>query len=93
MKKESTVRNIIAQLDLTAIAARVKKENRWGLKRLKAAENAYRGFLFVCWKYPKLKAVPSLDIDEFWHAHILYTRKYFRDCNKIYGRYAHHNPT
>lgn len=94
MKTEATVRRLIANLDLVKIRKRVKKENPdWDAKKLKDVENQYRGFLFVIWKYPKLRAVPSMKIDEFWHAHILYTQKYMKDCNKIYGKYIHHTPT
>jgi hypothetical protein len=28
-----------------------------------------------------------------WHTHILFTKNYFDFCNKVRGRYIHHNPT
>jgi len=39
------------------------------------------------WSHP-----PTETIDEFWHAHILDTEKYFADSNRIFGRYEHHYP-
>ena len=32
------------------------------------------------------------DIDEFWHQHILDTKKYRDDCKKIFGEYFDHYP-
>ena len=36
--------------------------------------------------------VPTLEIDEFWHNHILYTQRYTEDCLNIFGHYLHHEP-
>jgi len=38
------------------------------------------------------EAVPSFAIDEIWHNHIIDTRRYSIDCNKIFGRFLHHYP-
>lgn len=37
--------------------------------------------------------VPTREIDEFWHNHILYTREYARDCECIFGKFLHHDPS
>ena len=42
--------------------------------------------------YPDQTIVPTKDIDIFWHYHILDTRKYMEDCDKIFGSYFHHFP-
>ncbi len=52
----------------------------------------YKNFLFLNYKYPDKQIVPSEDIDEFWHNHILDTRKYKIDCEKIFGSYLDHYP-
>ncbi len=31
-------------------------------------------------------------VDPFWHAHILHTRQYADFCNRLAGRYLHHEP-
>ena len=33
-----------------------------------------------------------MDVDEFWHQHILDTRKYRDDCENIFGHYMDHTP-
>jgi hypothetical protein len=35
---------------------------------------------------------PSVEIDEFWHNHIIHTAKYYQDCLFICGEYLHHQP-
>jgi hypothetical protein len=52
----------------------------------------YRGFLKLCLWYPAESIVPSKEIDEAWHAHILDTAKYAADCDALFGRMAHHFP-
>jgi hypothetical protein len=30
--------------------------------------------------------------DMVWHSHILHTRQYAEDCEKLFGRFLHHTP-
>ena len=53
---------------------------------------AYRGFLKLCLWYPAESVVPSSEVDEVWHAHILDTAKYAADCQSVFGRLVHHFP-
>jgi len=62
----------------------------WSKQRLAIAEQQYRCFLYLRLKYGRLP--PTETIDEFWHAHILDTEKYFADTALIFGRYEHHYP-
>lgn len=66
----------------------------WNDKELLMTEQYYKNFLYINKKYGQdVKViVPSLAIDEFWHHHILDTRKYMQDCNGIFGYYFHHYP-
>ena len=34
--------------------------------------------------------VPTKEIDEVWHNHILHTQRYTQDCQAIAGQYIHH---
>src|SRR5690349_7616066 len=38
------------------------------------------------------RMVPSDDVDKGLHAFILHTRKYAEFCDRIAGRFLHHNP-
>lgn len=52
----------------------------------------YKNFLLLQKKHLPDSLVPSREIDEFWHNHILYTKNYFQDCVNIFGHYLHHEP-
>lgn len=66
---------------------------RWSLKEAEHCCQLYKNFLFLQKKYSDVSLVPTREIDEFWHNHILYTRQYTEDCQHIFGHYLHHVPT
>ncbi len=74
--------------------SRVAKEDpTWDLDRRMAAEEAYRAFLERAKMLPQGQmARPTLDVDKVWHAHILHTEKYARDCDSYFGYFFHHTP-
>ena len=72
---------------------RVRKENpKLTEKDLCSAERAYRRFLLICKQNPKISVRPTILVDEMWHAHILHTPEYHRDCTDFFGYYLHHRP-
>ena len=94
MKHDKLYGRILA-LDLEPILfSLVEKEEgpQWSLERALHAEKWYRRFLFLACKYPNKVVVPSKEIDEVWHTHILDTCKYMSDCDEIFGQYIHHYP-
>jgi len=64
----------------------------WSVQRAEFAVEEYRRFLKLNAKYRELRIVPSLLVDEVWHTHILDTRKYAVDCQRIFGYFLHHFP-
>jgi len=56
------------------------------------AEVEYRRFLTLKQIYPGVSLVPSKQVDQVWHAHILDTRAYREDCSKLFGRFIDHYP-
>jgi len=63
----------------------------WTPERAEAVERRYRRFLFLTLTAGE-PIVPSGEIDAFWHAHILDTRKYAEDCAAAFGFFLHHFP-
>jgi hypothetical protein len=57
-----------------------------------AAVRTYRQFLTLHAQYPERTLVPNELIDLVWHYHILDTRKYAEDCDRIFGCFLHHDP-
>lgn len=85
--------NYINNLNLASIKLFLQKKLKWKKRKLNKCEEQYKNYLILKKKYGnKYKLPPSMDIDEFWHAHILDTKQYFKDCNKIFSYYLHHTP-
>ncbi len=89
----------IDELDLDYITDRLLSQQdilnpKWRKADIELAIAYYKNFLFLKKKYeaehPKL--VPSIEIDEIWHQHILYSKHYINDCMNIFGYYMHHTP-
>lgn len=82
-------------LDLSPIKNKLMHQasgEGWTEVRTNAVETEYRRFLFLMKKYPNEIAAPSVDVDTFWHYHILDTQKYARDCHALFGFFLHHYP-
>lgn len=82
----------VASLDLDLVARQLMDRMKWTPERTLRAETLYRRFLYLAVALPDLKTIPSEDIDEFWHQHILNTAKYAADCQLINGAFIHHLP-
>lgn len=74
-------------------AQRRNGERLWDEERVERALNEYRQFLALMYWKPEAALVPSEDIDEVWHTHVLNTARYQADCEAIFGRFQHHFPT
>ena len=67
-------------------------EASWTVAMCDYAEEEYKKFLSLKLLYPNASLVPSKFVDMFWHEHILDTKSYLEDCNKIFGHFIHHYP-
>jgi hypothetical protein len=65
---------------------------RWTKVEAQHCCQLYKNFLILFKKYPGTQLVPTREIDEFWHNHILHTKRYVQDCLDIFGYYLHHEP-
>ena len=82
----------VATLDFTLLKGKLAMQKEWTDELISEIETSYRQFLALNMLYPTKKIVPTLAIDEFWHAHILDTRAYTADCKALFGDYMHHYP-
>lgn len=64
----------------------------WTKERVDKVEASYRRYLYMTQAVKNFSAVPTKDIDAFWHQHILDTRAYARDCDAMFGSFLHHFP-
>lgn len=86
---------LFSTFDLSPIRRKLMHDqsNRgWDEARASAVELEYRRFLYLMKKFPEDELAPSMDVDKFWHYHILDTAKYARDCDELFGYFLHHYP-
>jgi hypothetical protein len=91
------VRDYIGSLDFSLLKWSLENpalpyETPWPVERTEFVEPLYRRWLFMRRCYEGELLPPSVDIDGFWHVHILDTYAYTEHCDKIFGYYFHHFP-
>ncbi|MGV7208870.1 glycine-rich domain-containing protein [Oxalobacteraceae bacterium A2-2] len=85
----------IAALDLEPIKVKLMHQESgegWTLEHANAVESEYRRFLYLMHEFPTEQTAPLMDVDTFWHYHILDTMKYAADCEAVFGYFLHHFP-
>lgn len=83
----------IQALDLEPIKFKLVAEHGWKLEQADKVETQYKQYLYLsATTIVEDGLPPSKIIDEFWHQHILDTRKYAEDCENVFGRFVHHYP-
>ena len=84
----------IGQLDLDSIRLKVIEKYGWSSEKTSEVELGYRRFLYALAENRTGLSIspPAVEVDEFWHEHILNTPKYREDCDRIFGRYMDHTP-
>jgi hypothetical protein len=85
-------RTFAHRLDITPVKYKLVREKGWTPERADRVEPEYKAFLYLTGTQDNRWFVPTHDIDEMWHAHILDTRKYMADCADHFGAYIHHYP-
>lgn len=93
MNRDAECKQRIDDMDLSPVVDRMIQVYRWKKKYAFIVMEQYKNFLFLKWKYGNNYLLPpSVEIDEFWHNHILHTQNYYQDCLKLFGEYLHHHP-
>lgn len=98
MEISQTIKDYVNGLDFYWIEKKLTTPNPdspskvWTQEGIKDAIRQYKNFMILMKLYDgtKEKIVPSVEVDEIWHNHILDTKAYFKDCEVIFGRYMHH---
>lgn len=93
--KTNYVFEAIAALDLNPIKTKLMHKasgEGWSAVKADAIELEYRRFLYLMHSFPHEQMAPTVDVDTFWHYHILDTFKYATDCEQVFGYFMHHYP-
>ncbi len=79
-------------VNISQIQQKVAFAQKWHKNFTTRATEEYFKFLYVYRKYGG-PVVPSYTVDQLWHAHILDTKKYLKDCRLLFGYFLHHRPS
>ena len=85
----------LLSLDLSMISMKLQDAEEgagWPEDLCERVALEYRRFLALTRRYPDKGIVPSTVVDKFWHAHILDTKAYAADCDRVFCRFVHHFP-
>lgn len=74
-------------------AQRRNGEQLWDEVRVARALHEYKQFLALMHWHPDAVLIPSENIDDVWHTHVLNTARYQADCQSIFGCFQHHSPS
>jgi hypothetical protein len=82
----------VGRLDFFLLRQKLIQESGWTVETCDLVEDLYRKFLALNARFPDKKICPTGPVDEFWHAHILDTQAYAKDCDFLFGYFLHHYP-
>ncbi len=85
----------LEELDLEPIAYKLMHPEAgagWTRSQTSQAIVRYLMFLYLIYLYPNRQIIPTWEIDQVWHHHILDTNKYAQDCQMLFGCFIHHFP-
>lgn len=68
---------------------RLMKENLWDREYTERVMTEYGKFIYLTLQAP---VAPSFEVDQVWHAHMLYSKDYLGMCRRLGKEYIHHNP-
>lgn len=75
------------------LSQRLQLENGWTADFTRRAIDEYRRFAFLA-MVAGHTVTPSDEVDQVWHAHLLYSRDYWDDfCPRVLGKPLHHQPS
>jgi hypothetical protein len=90
------VRRYVDAIDFGALKERLTRGrdmlgNDWSAAQADYFERLYKNWLYLQRRYEGELLPPHIDVEEFWHGHIVDTRAYFAHCDRIFGYYLHHD--
>lgn len=83
---------VIGSLDFSQMNNKLINYYSWSKEDVIMMNDYYKKWLSIHTCYPSLATAPNEKLDEYWHMHILDTKKYMEDCQFVFGYYLHHYP-
>lgn len=93
----ASVQDYVAHIDFTLLKEKLMSPqddggHGWSAELAEKVEVKYKRWLLMKWKHDGVLIPPPVDVDTFWHGHILETQSYWRDTLALFGKYLHHYP-
>jgi len=89
----SEAKFLVENLDFMTQNQKLISYSGWKSAKVIAVEGLYKEWLILHKVYgDKFALAPNKALDEYWHCHILDTKKYMKDCEQVFGYYLHHYP-
>jgi hypothetical protein len=83
----------INSIDLADVRARAIVHEHWTAAQANLGEKWYRGYLWLVYIHRGLPVYGIVaESDELWHAHILFTKRYRAESQRLFGKYLDHTP-
>ena len=83
----------VESLDLERIKWKIIREHPTiDSEGIDTVEREYKRFLTLKILFPEQSFTPTRNMDLMWHAHILDTANYRRDCDELFGKFLNHRP-
>ncbi len=85
----------VAAIDLSMVKMKLQDPDEgkgWTQPQCDEVELEYKRFLTLNLRFPDKPIVPTIEMDTMWHFHILDTRAYHADSERVFGAYFHHFP-
>ena len=83
----------LAAWDLSQIKSHAVRKGLFRADEIDGVELEYKRFMALGCVYGSNAAPLSQRVDDFWHAHILFTEDYAAMCQAVAGQFLHHRPT
>lgn len=82
----------LEQYDMEFVTERLANKGLLAEEVIPAAITGYKRFIALTMLGYRGLDVPSEDVDEVWHTHILFTREYADFCDQLGAGFIHHVP-
>jgi hypothetical protein len=82
----------LATFDFTLVRRRLIQQGSLSEEWADVAILEFRRYLALRLLSPDPVMMLSADVDEVWHASILFTRLYANLCQRVFGHFLHHDP-
>lgn len=89
---DKTVSEIVDSIDFSSLTEILHKKRGKFENNVDKYIYLYRCVLKIAAMHPLSPIAPPKCVDDLLHLHILDTRKYEEDCERIFGSFVHHDP-